>query len=464
MYRKILISLITVSMLLLAACGGQPTVSSPPTTASSQPVSTDTAETAAGLYEGPYEGILPMSVPAISEADKETFNPDRVFDYLATSPFDCHDYTITGWEERDGKLYLTVGDQLYFDDPNDAYYYIKDAFALADDTLLSLPVFAQCHVEGVLLSPDSSLDLTGYEAKTFDSVPVAGDALISLPGEYDPDIDTVQKFIDAFVNGKYKDAGSIPLVSFSYEDGQITEINSLEEYQGEDGEEDNSGVNNSDGYPDETTSPHACGFGSLPKDLFRIKPVSAGSFDPDKAADYIIGAESEFEDCYWVDKAKLDNGRLYLYITDSVSIDADTAYQYLKTTFSLSDDDILALPMFAESDCALYDGKMYTPDGWDLKNGIMPEDFDSEYNYNGISLKDITLPNPVPVADNASIFLVDYGFYFTSESDNGCTVTTKQFEDYLLGESAEDNLDCLSNIWFKYSNNEITAIAEQYIP
>lgn len=464
MHKKILISFMSVCMLLLAACGGQPSVSATPASASLQPVASGPAETASGLYDGPYDGVLPMSLPQISEADKHVFNPERIFDYLATSPSARHDYAITGWEESSGRLYVNISDELYFNNPNDAYFYIKYAFALTDEQLLLLPVFSLCRMEDGLLTMDSALDFTEYEGKTFESVPVASGAPISLPGDFDPGIDTVQKFIDAFVNGDYKDAGSIPLVSFGYENGEITKIFSAEDYEGEDdtGLEDDGDIAAPQNFPKETVSPHASGFGSLPISLLGIQPAPAGSFDPGLAEDYILADKLEFEDCYWIDKAELKSGKLYLYLTDSVSIDADTAYQYLKTKFSLPDDDILSLPMFSDSDCALYEGKMYTPDGWNLKNGDEPEGYDSEYNYNSIYLSDIKLPAPLPVADSANIVLVDSGHYFTADGEHGCIVTTNQFADYLLGSSAEDYLSNLNNLWFKYSNNEINGIAEQY--
>jgi hypothetical protein len=70
----------------------------------------------------------------------------------------------------------------------------------------------------------------------------------------------------------------------------------------------------------------------------------------------------------------------------------------------------------------------------------------------------------VPVSDDALIYLVDYGFYFTKDDEYGCTITAQQFKDFLLGKNSKDNLDSLENLWFKYSNNEITAVAEQYLP
>lgn len=428
--------------MLLSACGKAP---------ASDAVN---PEDATGLYSGPYEGILPMSIPEISEADKTTFNPGKIYDYLATCDSAGHDYAITGWKASGDKLYLNISDRLYFDDPNYAYYYIKDAFALEDSALLSLPVFSKCRVEDDQLTEDSSLDLSGYKEKVYDSVPVADDATIFLPGDYS-EISTVQEFIDNFINGKYKDAGNIKSVIFDYGNGQITGISPVEVYDGS-----NEGGGSEDdvrSYPEETISPHSFGFGSLPVDLLGIKPISTESFDPDNAEAYLLANKSGFEDYYFVNSAKFENGKLNLYLTDSVSMDADTAYQYLKETFSLSDNDILNLFMFSENGCTLHNGKMYTPEGWDLENGIQPEDYDEDYNYNSVVLSDVVLPKPVPVADNAVIILFNYG-------ENGGTLTTKQFKDFLLGENGEDNLEYLSNLWFKYSNNEITALVEEYAP
>lgn len=429
-------------ILLLAACGKAPASDA------------GNPEDAVGLYSGPYEDILPMSVPEISEADKTTFNPDKIFDYLATCVSAGHEYAITGWKAEGDKLSLNISDRLYFDIPSEAFYYIKEAFALDDSTLLRLSVFSKCRVEEDQLTEDSSLDFSGYKEKVFDSVPVADDATIFLSGDYS-EISTVQEFIDNFIDGKYKDAGSIPSVTFDYENGKITGISPVGLYDG-----NNEGGGSEDvvkSYPEETISPHSFGFGSLPVDLLGIKPISTDSFDSYNAENYLLANKTGFEDYYFVNKAKLENGKLNLYLTDSVSIDADTAYQYLKKTFSLSDNDILDLFMFSENGCTLHDGKMYTPDEWDIKNGIQPEYYDEDYNYNSIVLGDITLPKPVTVADNAVIILFNY-------SENGGTITTKQFEDYLLGENGEDNLEYLNNLWFKYSNNEITALVEEYTP
>jgi hypothetical protein len=247
-------------------------------------------------------------------------------------------------------------------------------------------------------------------------------------------------------------------------DGEDWDAGDDEEGDGDWEDGDEEGSDDGYGFPDETTSPHAMGFGSLPKSLLGINPVSTDNYSPDKVTDYLLSGLSEFQDSYFVVKAEVNSGKLYLYMTDDVCIDADKAYQYLKSTFSLSDSDIISLPLFSDDSCEIHSGKMYTSDEWDIENGIEPDDYDSEYDYNSVELKEIALPDPVPVAVNAQIVLVDYGEYFAKDDDEtGCRITTKQFEDFLLYNNGE-NLEYLWNLWFKYSNGEITAIAEQYDP
>jgi hypothetical protein len=250
-------------ILLFAACGQEPAVSitsvptgtSKPSTSASVSVSPHVSVTPAlivtpkpsasatvfhlppvpssqvspgGLYNGPY-GLLPMSVPEISEADRTVFNPDRIFDYLLTCPFASDFYTIVDCEVKGGRLYLTVRHVFDFIDPSNAYFYIKDAFALTDEYMLSLPVFSKCaeELEEGNSHWDNFLDFSGYKSKTIKSIPVASNAKIYLTEEYGHEIDTVQEFIDKIVN-KGENFTAMGYFLLDYEDEQITGIYTTE--------------------------------------------------------------------------------------------------------------------------------------------------------------------------------------------------------------------------------------------
>lgn len=161
--------------------------------------------------------LLPGSEPTISEADFETFNPEKLMDYLLS---DCrHDYVIKGAKLKDGILYITVED-LRCTYINSNYEYLKEQFSLTDDEILNQPLFAGCTIhEGTMYSEcddikkfesgDDFWDDQGYFELpdiTLQPFPVSKDVKITLYDEEDGENCSVtyNEFVKLLLNGKDK--------------------------------------------------------------------------------------------------------------------------------------------------------------------------------------------------------------------------------------------------------------------
>jgi len=90
--------------------------------------------------------VLPQSIPEISEDDMQAFNPDKTVDYLAEGLE--HQYYIQQAKLVDGTLYINVLDNLFTEDINYEYEYLKETFSLEDDIILDLPAFSGCVIHG----------------------------------------------------------------------------------------------------------------------------------------------------------------------------------------------------------------------------------------------------------------------------------------------------------------------------
>lgn len=221
MKRFRLLFIVLIMILLLSACGQEAVSAASDPSASVEPPDPN-RPVPIGLYSGPYvASVLPMSVPEISEADRAAFNPDKIYDYLATSPSAEHSYTIIGCEVKEGKLYLSVSDSIWFREADDAYSYIQEAFALTDEEMLRLPVFSECVFDGGYITPDSDLVYPDGAGRVIGPVPVADDASVNLSYEYDAA--NVHEFIDEFITNNDSPV-LIPFASFVWENGHITQI------------------------------------------------------------------------------------------------------------------------------------------------------------------------------------------------------------------------------------------------
>lgn len=240
------VSVLLFVILLFSACSSQPAVSvtlvpaETPKTSTAVPdlsaaVSNSQQAASSRLYSGPYDDDrLPMSVPEISETDRKTFNPAKVRDYLATSNDIMHDYSITGAELSNGKLYITVKDEMYFDDASVAYDYLKEVFSLADDTILSLPEFADGHVDedGYFSSESGGM---AVDEKILTHVPVSRNATVEL---MDTDYElTIDQFKEKLLGKKDKNENvDIWFVYLEFSGGEITSISQYQE--GDEGDDE----------------------------------------------------------------------------------------------------------------------------------------------------------------------------------------------------------------------------------
>lgn len=199
--------------------------------------------------------------------------------------------------------------------------------------------------------------------------------------------------------------------------------------------------------------PKSNGYGFLPFTKPEISETNMTYFNPDIIADYLVTGLNDLGGYQYINSAKREDDKLYLSIKYYVYVDPDPAYQYLKSTFDLSDDEILSLRVFSESGCYLQGGHMVT-------------DLGSERDIcSGIPITEISLPQ-MTVADDAVITIQTY-FPTDEYAYSGIIsfrITTTQFADYILEGKNENDEIMLNNVWFKYSGGVVTGIAEQYAP
>ena len=176
-------------------------------------------------------GLLPP--PEISEADMQTFNPDRIVDYLAACPYVYHEYTITGAKLSEGQLLITVSDYIYSDWATDVFEYLQDTFSLSEEELFNLPLFSGFYMDYGWVTSDEG-DVLSIGTIRYEDLLVASDAWIQLldADTYEFYEVTVQEFADILLGGESaRDDLGVFFFYFEYTDGQITGMYQFEEYE-----------------------------------------------------------------------------------------------------------------------------------------------------------------------------------------------------------------------------------------
>lgn len=198
---------------------------------------------------------------------------------------------------------------------------------------------------------------------------------------------------------------------------------------------------------------------TLPAAIPSISEADMKKFSPDKASDYLAAA-SLVRHSFEIQSAHLSGGNLYLVIKDSRSIDnVNNAYLYLKNTFSLTDKDILNIPLF--TDCFINDGFMFCSEYVyeNMKSSSSLNDWlESDNQVNELDLDEVTLP-PVPVSEDLKASLID-------SNGNYKNMSYSQFKDYVLGGKTESDFDTdglyLDSIYFNSKDGYITDIFQNY--
>jgi hypothetical protein len=197
--------------------------------------------------------------------------------------------------------------------------------------------------------------------------------------------------------------------------------------------------------------PTASGYGPLPVPKPQISDADKKEFNRDKISDYLISSLYDELDGYlYIKKASLKDGEFYLTVEYDIYADISSIYEYLRNSFSLPDKEIIKI--FSSDNCCMHNGKMYTQLAWNYLNGTASDEEEegiaiSGLDPNYVGIGDIELP-PMSVAENAMIVLYDM------ENDKAIQLTCDQFADWEVD----------GNVWFKYSDGEITGIAEEYCP
>ncbi len=169
---------VTVIFLLLASCAPAspaasntpvPNTAAPktaePSVSESVPSSPPASESALGGYpsaspiDPDSEGykIIPGSLPSLTRADRNIFNPDKAYSYLADdnalSSLD-YSYDISKAEVKDGELYVFLTLEISLADVNSAYKDLKEKHSLADKAIISIPDFSGCVIDGGVMYAD----------------------------------------------------------------------------------------------------------------------------------------------------------------------------------------------------------------------------------------------------------------------------------------------------------------------
>ena len=195
------------------------------------------------------------------------------------------------------------------------------------------------------------------------------------------------------------------------------------------------------------------GYDYLPMSIPKISDADWQTFNSDLLMDYLAQ-----EACHEnrIEKAEMIDGVLYLTVSDNPYFwHVDEAYCFLKEQFSLSDEEILALPLF--SGCLIEDEMMFLSEEDYIKwNADDPEDFFDDFGY--IALDQVMF-DPVPVAADATVTLFDY-----DETWEYYDLTMSEFTDYVLNGRTASDFEAddiyLDSMVFGYSDGVITAILQ----
>lgn len=190
--------------------------------------------------------------------------------------------------------------------------------------------------------------------------------------------------------------------------------------------------------PPEEDNPYVWEF--LPGSVPEISEEDLAKFDPEKIVDYLAAVGQHN---YRIAKVEESDERLLLTIEDSRYIFINDAYEYLTIDFSLTDDEILSIPIFKE--CIIEDGEMYVNE-YEYEHLLAEDDFYDDYYC--FDIDKITL-GPMPVSKDAKITLYD------DEKGENYELTMEEFKAVVLSPSANSDL---TDMYFKYENGEIIKV------
>jgi hypothetical protein len=206
--------------------------------------------------------IIPGSLPVLTDADRVTFNPAKVYSYLAEdnilTSYDYY-YYINSAENKGGKLYITITIDICLSNVDEAYQDLKEDHSLTDDQIKDIPAFSGFVIKDghMYASEDvweTSKDYSSFEdfvddeegygdsaddsynCTSFNPVPVSDSAGIVLFA-FDEDADnggysnvSMERFksyvLDKDNVGEYDDDTEfiLDMLYFKYSDGEIKAI------------------------------------------------------------------------------------------------------------------------------------------------------------------------------------------------------------------------------------------------
>lgn len=186
------------------------------------------------------------SLPVLSKEDRKKFNKDKLAVYLIGAA--QQRYIIDNAEIKNGTLYLTIEDDLYANNVNTVYQYLKNEFYLSDNEIRSLSDFEDCVIRDNYMYADedawkdrrqyaseedwedSSEDDVNYADLDYidlDPLPVAPDAKIYLVAA-DDWFDISPQQLIAYLKSEPGLLDYLNYMDIAYNNGLITEI--VEEY------------------------------------------------------------------------------------------------------------------------------------------------------------------------------------------------------------------------------------------
>lgn len=189
--------------------------------------------------------------------------------------------------------------------------------------------------------------------------------------------------------------------------------------------------------PPEEDNPYVWEY--LPGSVPEISDDDLDKFNPKKIVDYLAAVGQHN---YRIVKSETTDGKLFLTIEDSRYIFIDEVYEYLAIDFSLTDAEILKIPIFSE--CIIKDGEMYVNKD-EYEHLHAGDDLNDDYFC--FNIDEITL-DPIPVSKDAKITLYD------DEKSENYELTMDEFKVVLSQITNHD----LTDMYFKYENGEITKI------